>query len=156
MSSTENIAIARRLLEETFSKGDLTIVDELVTTDFLEHQNGIQGRGPDAVRRTVTGLRASFPDLRLEIQDIVADGDKVWVRVRGSGTDAGGVAGRPPSGRSIELDVIDILRFRDGRACEHWGVADRLGMLQQVGAALTPPAREGGSPGSGSGSPKAR
>ena len=156
MSSTENIAIARRLLEETFSKGDLTIVDQLVTTDFIEHQSGIHGRGPDAVRRTVTGLRASFPDLHLEIHDIVADGDKVWVRARGRGTDSGGVAGRPPSGRRIEIDVIDIVRLRDGRVCEHWGVADRLGMLQQVGAALTPQAREGGSRESGSCSPKAR
>jgi predicted ester cyclase len=140
MSSTENIAIARRLLMETFSEGDLSIVGELVTADFIEHQNGIQGRGPEAVRRTVTGLRASFPDLHLEIRDIVADGDKVWVRVRGTGTDRGGVAGRPPSGRPIELDVIDIVRVRDGRVCEHWGVADRLGMLQQVGAVPRPPA----------------
>jgi predicted ester cyclase len=141
MSSTDNIANVRRLLTEGFSQGDLGVIDRLVSPDCIEHQNGSQGVGPDAVRRTAAGLRASFPDLQLEIQDEVADGDKVWVRVRGRGTDTGGVAGRPPSGQHIEVDVIDIVRFRDGLICEHWGVADRLGMLQQVGVVPMPGAR---------------
>jgi predicted ester cyclase len=83
----------------------------------------------------------SFPDLTIEIQDAIASEDTVWVRARGRGTDTGGVAGRPPSGRRVEVDVIDIARFRDGLMIEHWGVADRLGMLQQVGAVPTPERR---------------
>lgn len=138
MSSSDNIEKLRRLLTRAFSQGDYSVLDELVAPDYVEHQNGIQGVGPEAVRRTASGLRASFPDLSLEIQDAIASEDTVWARVRGQGTDTGGVAGRPPSGRRIEVDVVDIVRFRDGLMSEHWGVADRLGMLQQVGVVPTP------------------
>jgi len=141
MSSESNIESVRRLLAEAFSKGDYAVIDEIVAADFVEHQNGAQGSGPEAVRRIASGLRASFPDLRLEIEDVVATEDEVWTRVRGRGTDTGGVAGRPPTGQRIEVDVIDIVRFKDGKMVEHWGVADRLGMLQQVGVVPTPPPR---------------
>lgn len=141
MSSDDNIQKVRRLLDGAFSRGDYSVIDDLVATDCIEHQNGAQGTGPEAVRRVAAGLRASFPDLRLEIEDIVAGDDTVWARVRGHGTDTGGVAGRPPSGRRVEVDVMDVVRFRDGLICDHWGVADRLGMLQQVGALPAPERR---------------
>jgi steroid delta-isomerase-like uncharacterized protein len=141
MPPQRNTASVRRLFEEAFNTGDEAVIDELVAPDFVEHQNGAQGHGPDALRRIVRGLRASFPDLQLQIEDTAESGDDVWTRLRGHGTDTGGVAGRPPSGRRIEVDVIDIIRFRDGRMAEHWGVADRLGMLQQVGVIPPPPAR---------------
>lgn len=138
MSSDPNIDRARRLIEGAFSRGDYSVIDELVAADCIEHQNGAQGTGPEAVRRIAMGLRTSFPDLRLEVEDTIAGEDTVWLRIHGRGTDTGGVAGRPPSGRQIEVDVMDEVRFCDGHICEHWGVADRLGMLQQVGAVPTP------------------
>ncbi len=141
MSSSDNIEKVRTLLTQVFSEGNYEVIGGLVASDFIEHQNGSQGIGPEAVRRTASGLRASFPDLTVEIQDAIASEDIVWVRARGRGTDTGGVAGRPPSGRRIEVDVIDIARFRDGLMIEHWGVADRLGMLQQVGVVPTPERR---------------
>ena len=141
MTSESNIANVRRLLAEAFSQGEYAVIDEIVAPDCVEHQNGSQGIGPEAVRRTASGLRSSFPDLQLDIQDVVATEDTVWVRVRGRGTDTGGVAGRPPSGRAFEIDIIDIVRFRDGMMVDHWGVADRLGMLQQVGAMPAPKQR---------------
>ena len=137
MTSESNITNVRRLLAEAFSQGRYAVIDEIVAPDCVEHQNGSQGTGPEAVHRTVRGLRLSFPDLQLDIRDVVATEDTVWVRVRGRGTDTGGVAGRPPSGRAFEIDIIDIVRFRDGKMVDHWGVADRLGMLQQVGAMPT-------------------
>jgi predicted ester cyclase len=138
MSSSDNIEKVRALLTQVFSGGNYEALGELIAPDFVEHQNGSQGIGPEAVRRTASGLRASFPDLTVEVQDAIANEDTVWVRARGRGTDTGGVAGRPPSGRRLEVDVIDIVRFQDGLMIEHWGVADRLGMLQQVGVVPTP------------------
>ncbi len=138
MSSSDNIEKVRALLTQVFSEGNYEALGELIAPDFVEHQNGSQGIGPAAVRRTASGLRASFPDLTVEVQDAIANEDTVWVRARGRGTDTGGVAGRPPSGRRLEVDVIDIVRFQDGLMIEHWGVADRLGMLQQVGVVPTP------------------
>lgn len=136
MSSESNIESARRLLTEAFSEGNYAVINELVAPDCMEHQNGAQGVGPEAVRRVAAGLRESFPDLHVDIQEVVVSGDTVWVRARGRGTDRGGVAGRPPSGTRVEVDVMDEMRFRDGKIVEHWGVADRLGMLQQVGVLL--------------------
>jgi predicted ester cyclase len=137
-SSEQNIMKVSLLLDEAFSKGDYAVIDELVAPEFVEHQNGVQGTGPEAVRRIVKGLRKSFPDLTLTIEDIVATSDKAWVRSRAQGTDTGGVAGRPPTGVKIEIDVVDVIRFDDGKMVEHWGVADRLGMLQQVGVVARP------------------
>lgn len=141
MSIESNIESVRRLLGEAFSKGDYAVIDEIVAPDCIEHQNGAQGVGPEAVRSVASGLRESFPDLHLDVQDIIASEDEVWVRVRGHGTDTGGVGGRPPSGARIEVDVFDLVRFRDGKMVEHWGVADRLGMLQQVGLVPVPQQR---------------
>lgn len=138
MSVESNIASVRRLLEEAFSEGNYEVIDEIVAPELVEHQNGAQGTGPEATRRVASGLRESFPDLQLEIEDIAGADETVWVRARGHGTDTGGVAGRPPSGAHVEVDVIDVVRFRDGKMVEHWGVADRLGMLQQVGAVPAP------------------
>ena len=138
MSSEENVEIVRRLFDGAFSKGDLSVINELVAPDFIEHQNGSQDSGPEALRRIVAGLRRSFPDLTLRIDDLAAVGDQVWVRATGKGTDTGGVAGRPASGSSVKVDVMDLVRIPGGKIVEHWGVADRLGMLQQVGVLPLP------------------
>ena len=130
MSSQDNAQAARRLLDAAFSCGDFAVIDEIAAPDCIEHQEGARATGPEAVRRSAAGLRASFPDLELRVDDVAAHRDMVWVRVRARGTDTGGVGGRPASGRNIEADVIDVMRFREGKMVEHWGVADRLGMLR--------------------------
>lgn len=130
MSSQDNAQAARRLLNAAFSCGDFAVIDEIAAPDCIEHQEGSEATGPEAVRRSAAGLRASFPDLELRVDDIAAHRDMVWVRVRARGTDTGGVGGRPASGRNIEADVIDVMRFHEGKMVEHWGVADRLSMLR--------------------------
>jgi predicted ester cyclase len=136
MSVQDNVATARRLLEQGFGDGDLSVVDDLVAPDlvapdlvapdFVEHQNGAQGTtGPAAVQGIVKGLHASLSDIRLTIEDIVAAGDDVWVRARATARNDKPIMGRPATGRDVEIDVVDILRFRDGKVVAHWGVADR-------------------------------
>ena len=78
---------------------------------------------------------AAFPDLHMEPQDVLASGDKVVARVRATGTHRGEFMGMPPSGRNIDVQLIDIIRFDDdGLAHEHWGLADLMTMMQQLGA----------------------
>jgi len=127
--------IVRRVLELGFGAGDLSVVDEYVAADFVEHQDGAEGRGPEAVKGIIRGLHESFTDVRLIIDDIVEAGDDVWVRARARATNTRPIMGRPATGRSIEIQIIDVVRCRDGRLAEHWGVADRLAMLQQLGLA---------------------
>jgi len=141
MSAQDNIAAARRLLERGFGDGDLSVVDECVAPDFIEHQNGSQGSGPVALKNVIKGLHDSFSDVKLTIDDVVAVGDDVWVRARGTGHNDRPVMGRPPTGRDFEIDIIDVIRFRDGKMVAHWGVADRLGMIQQLGLMADTPHR---------------
>jgi len=138
MSSEDNVNALRRLLDEAFTNRNYAVIDEIVSLDCVEHQNGVCGLGPEAVRRSAAGLHASYPDLKLSVEDIAAAGDMVWARVRARGTDTGGVGSRPPSGKTIELDVVTIVRFRDGKMVEHWGVADGLGRLRLVRALPEP------------------
>ena len=145
MSSQDNLHAVRRLLIEGFGGGDLKVVDELVAADFEEHQNGSQGHGPEAVKRIISGLHASLSDLRLDIQSMVTDGDTVWTRIRATAVNTKPIMGRPATGKPAEIDIIDVIRFRDGKMVEHWGVADRLGMLQQLGLLPLPPGRAAAS-----------
>jgi predicted ester cyclase len=79
-------------------------------------------------------LRAGFPDMRMEPQDILTSGDKVVARVRATGTQKGEFMGVPPTGKAVDVQLIDIIRFgSDGLAHEHWGLFDALKMMQQLG-----------------------
>jgi predicted ester cyclase len=136
MSAQDDLLATRRLLEQGFGGGDTSVVAALVAPDFVERQNGAQGFGPEAVKAIIRGLHDSLTDMHFEIEDVVAVGDDVWVRSRVLGVSTRPIMGSPPTGKSVEIDVIDVIRCRDGKMVEHWGVADRLGMLQQLG--LTP------------------
>ena len=129
-----NIATFRRAIEEGWSKGDAAVINELFAPDFVEHQAGV-GSGRAGVIGAAQALHAAFPDLRLTFEDVVATGDMVWARLRGTGTHEGPFMGAPATGRRIDITVIDIVRVVDGRLVEHWGVADRLTVLQQIGLA---------------------
>jgi predicted ester cyclase len=135
MSVEDNVTAARRLLEEAFGDGDLSVVDELVAGDFIEHQNGVQGIGPDAVKLIVRGLHQSLSEMRYTVEAVVAGEETVWLRSRVTARNSKPFMGWPATGKQVEIDVIDVFRFSAGKAIEHWGVSDRLGLLEQLGLA---------------------
>ena len=139
MSSNPEI-LARRLVEEGFNKGDLGVADELTSPSMVEHQNFGPGHasGAEGVRAVISSLRRAFSDFHLAIDDLAVNGDTVWLRMTGTGTNDGPFMGHPPTGRTMRIDVFDVLRFENGRTVEHWGVPDRLGALFQVGLAEPP------------------
>src|SRR5689334_17179559 len=134
-----SIEVFTRLFDEVFSKGDLDAADELVGREIVDHQfapDGSPGRTltRDQFKGFVRSLRAGIPDLHYTVEAAVESGDTVWMRVRARGTDSGtGQFGHPPTGKPISIDVIDVARFVDGRMVEHWGVPDRMSVLQQLG-----------------------
>jgi predicted ester cyclase len=81
---------------------------------------------------------AGMPDMHMDMQRMTVDGDCVWVHGRGHGTNTGEMMGMPATGKSVDIDFIDILRFKDGKLVEHWGVTDNLGMMQQMGVVPMP------------------
>jgi len=108
--------------------------------DFVEHEQ-TPGLAPTkaGVLEFFRMYRAAFPDLRFEPEDYVASEDKVVVRVRATGTNTGEFMGMPATGKSIDIQLIDIVRFgEDGLGHEHWGVADVMTMMQQLGVVPAP------------------
>ena len=132
--------VLRRLIDEGFSQGNLDVCDQLVAEHVEEHQNfgPNHADGPEGVKAVIRSLRAAYSDFRLEVADLVVDGDMVWARNVGSGTNDGPFMGHPPTGRSMRIEVFDVVRVRDGKIVEHWGVPDRLGALFQLGLARPP------------------
>jgi steroid delta-isomerase-like uncharacterized protein len=126
---------------ELLSAGDIDGFGELVAEDFVEHE---ETPGLEPTREGVKGLfhmyRTAFPDLRMEAEDVLVSGDKVVARVRATGTHQGEFIGMPATGKSVDVQLIDIIRFGDdGLAHEHWGVFDALALMQQLGAVPEPP-----------------
>ena len=126
---------------ELISAGDIEGFGDLVSDDFIEHDE-TPGLEPtkEGVKQLFHMYRAAFPDLRMEAQDVLVSGDKVVARVRGTGTHEGEFMGMPATGKTVDVELIDIIRFDDdGLAREHWGVFDALKMMQQLGAIPGPP-----------------
>ena len=135
--ATETLADrARRIIELGIGQGDLSVLDELVAENGVEHQRG-NHPGRDGAKEVARTLHRWMSDFSLTVEDIAVAGDVVWTRNRARGINTGSVMGNPPSGQAIETDVFDILRFEDGILVEHWGVADQVGLLQQIGAIPT-------------------
>lgn len=135
MSTNEEVF--RILIEEGFSKGDETVFDKYTSDDFVEHQYGFDSPDVQGVKKAIRSLHEAFSDFSLTIEDMVSVSDKVWGRMTGRGTHKGQFGPMPPTNRSFEITVIDIMRFRDGRLLEHWGVPDRLALMEQLG--MKPP-----------------
>jgi predicted ester cyclase len=132
-TSATNEQICRAIIERAFNNGDLDSLEAFVAHDIVEHQEGATS-GIDGLRTLITDLRTQASDLHLEIEDTATSGDTVWFRIHATGTNDGPMWGRPPTGRPIDITVMDVMRVADGRMVEHWGVADRLAVLKQIGA----------------------
>ena len=143
--SREEMTDLGRRFREAINAHDLSNYDELVSADFIEHEElpGVPA-GPGAPRQFFETIFAAFPDFRYVVEDELVDGDKLVWRVRFTGTHQGEFLGIPGTGKRVDVKGIDIVRYVDGRAAEHWGVTDTLGMLQQLGVAPPAPGQGGG------------
>lgn len=137
MSVENNKALARRFLDEAVNAGNLDLIDEMVSADFVEHEAfpGMPATGPEAPKATLGMFRASFSDLLMKIDDLIGEGNKVVVRGTMTGTHDGEFMGIPPTGNSFSIQFIDIIEIHDGKATAHWGVTDQAAMMQQLGLA---------------------
>lgn len=122
----------RRILEDGFGGGDESVLDAFLAPDLVEHQRG-NPPGLEGAKAVVRTLHRWISGFSLTVEDIAVAGDVVWTRNRARGVSSAPVMGFGPSGRPVEIDVIDIGRFRDGKLVEHWGIADQMGLLLQVG-----------------------
>jgi len=121
---------------DLINNGDIDGFGELLADGFVEHDE-VPGLPPtkEGVLELFRGYRAAFPDIHLEAIEILSCGDRTVARVKVTGTQDGEFMSMPPSGHSVDVQMIDIMRFDEaGLVCDHWGVVDMLSMLQQLGA----------------------
>jgi steroid delta-isomerase-like uncharacterized protein len=137
----DNRAVLARINEEAFNNGSTDVVDEVVAEDFVEH-NPMPGFAGDreGFKTLVRSLHEAFPDMHVDIEDQIAEGDRVVERWVSHGTHEGDFMGIPATHREIAVEGMDISRFADGKLVEHWTQMDAMAMMQQLG--VIPDAQE--------------
>ncbi len=136
MSADDNKAALRRFYEEVLNGHDLNSLDQLLSTDAVDHTLG--SRGLEAYKQFFSTVHQAFPDMHVEVHDMIAAEDLVAARVTYSGTHQGDFVGVPATGRRVDVSGVDFLRMRDGRQVEHWGGVDMANLLQQLGVLPAP------------------
>jgi predicted ester cyclase len=126
------------VIEEGFNKGNLQALDDCFPPRYIEHQFDLPST-LEEFKGSISFLRDTFSRFSLTIEDMAADGEKVWARMTGRGTDSKRSMGRLPPGRSFAITVIDVCRFEHGKIVEHWGVPDRFHQMAQLGLLPRPP-----------------
>ena len=139
-NTERNIANARALIEEVINKGRLDLCDRYLAANRVDHTDyGLppgMADGHEGFKRVLGGFVQAFPDMRLEVQFVVADGDRVMFYISTTGTHRGPFMNLAPTGKTFKANGADIFRFdSDGKIAEHWGLFDVFGMLAQLGLA---------------------
>jgi steroid delta-isomerase-like uncharacterized protein len=137
--SDANKAIMRRFYAEVVNAGNLDLIDELLTDDFVEHEEfpGIT-RDREGVKQFFAMFKGAFPDATFTAEQVLAEGDLVAARVTVRGTHLGEFMGVAATGKPIEVQAIDIVTFADGKGTAHWGVFDAMAMMEQLDAMPEP------------------
>ncbi len=133
--SEGNKNVVRRLFEELWNKGNLPVADELFSPNYAHHDPSTPdvGRGPESEKKRATLYRTAFPDLRLTIEDIIAEGETVTARWSCRGTHRGDLSGIAPTGKQFTISGVTIVRISNGKMAEGYVNWDALGLMQQLG-----------------------
>lgn len=136
--SAENKVLIRRWFEEVWNRGRAAAIDEMLAGQAMIHGLGPQTMNVNAFKQFHTQYRNAFPDVRIQVDDVIAEGDKVAVRWSGTGTHQGNDLGFAASGNAVRFAGMTIGRVENGKLVEGWNVFDELGMLQQCGVVNLP------------------
>jgi steroid delta-isomerase-like uncharacterized protein len=134
MGTNDNKAIVRRFIEEVFVRGRPEAVDELVADDFVAHTWGGMAPGRDGLKKAMARVARGLADVSMQIEEEIAAGERVVVRLTSHARQAGEFMGMPASNREYTIEEIHIFGVRDGQIVEHRHQADFLGMMRQLGA----------------------
>jgi steroid delta-isomerase-like uncharacterized protein len=131
-NSDANKALTRQFFERV-SSGDLSAIDELVSDDYVEHEQvpGLAA-GKAGTRQLFEMFHSAFDQAAVEVDDMIAEGDKVFVLARMTGTQRGDFMGIAATGNTIDVNICDYFRVGNGTLIEHWGVMDAAGMMHQL------------------------
>jgi predicted ester cyclase len=131
MSLDENKAIVRRFVE-AYNNQDFDLLDDLLAPDYIDHTIHV---GPEGLKQLIKMAFNAFPDYHETIEDIIAEGDKVWIRVKvTTGAHTGEFMGFAPTGKKLTIEMVDIIRVENSKLVEYWDITDRMDFLLQIGA----------------------
>jgi len=139
--SEQNKAVARAVFD-VFNGADPSSLYDVVAADLVDHDpyNPFRDEGREGLKKVIAMYRSAFPDLHFDIEDQIAEGDRVVTRWVGRGTHEGDLMGAPATGKTSEVGGVGIDRIENGQVVEAWGYWDALGMFQQLGLAGQPAA----------------
>jgi len=143
--SEANKALIHRWFEKVWNQGNEAAIDELFAPTGVAHGLGdteVDLHGPAGFKPFYQNLKGGFPDLRITVEDVVAEGDKVMARIRAEGSHRGANLGVPATGRRICIAGIVVVRISGGQIVEGWNSWDQLGLLRQIGALPAPEGRD--------------
>ena len=151
ISAEENKAIARRfveVLQEFFRTGDADLMDSVLADNVVQHLSGMptEAQSLEGFKQLLPALPQAFPDVLFEVENLVAEGDKVAFRLIWDATHQGEFFGVPPTGTRATVTEMHIFRIADGKVVERWGEWDALGLMQQLGAFPAPEQSEEANP----------
>jgi steroid delta-isomerase-like uncharacterized protein len=133
MSEATPRDIALRWVQEVWNEGRLEAIDELHAPDYVRHHDSDGGEGPEHYRAHLTNVLRVIPDNHCHVEQVIAEGELVMLRITQSGTHLGAYGDVEPTGRRIRFQAVDILRVVDGKIAESWHAYDRLALLEQMG-----------------------
>ena len=140
MSTQENKDTTRRLVEEVWNRGNWSVIEEVLAPNFVGYISGSPEpfHGQEGYRSVINAYRTAFPDLHFNIEDLIADGDKVAFRYTATGTQRGDLSGIPPTNKSATVPGMVILRYEGGKLTEQWVNLDLFGLMVQLGVIPAP------------------
>jgi predicted ester cyclase len=138
MSAEANKALIRRGFEEGINRRNYHIFDEIIAPNYVNHSMPAPAPGSEGFKQVIGTFIAGFPDMQVEVQEMIAEGDKVATRGVLRGTHTGTFNGIPPTGRTIAMNFMDSWRIEGGKAVENWVQLDTMGLMQQLGLMPAP------------------
>lgn len=142
-----NVQLVRRFFDEVWNKGNLSVVDELLTQNYVDHNQPPGSlRGRKGYKTTVNMFRSAFPDIQFTLDQILAEGDRLAIRLTGRGTHQGSFMGVPPTGKQVSFGGMTFVRFENGQVAERWGISDIPGLMQQLGVGPGQPSTPNNQP----------
>ena len=146
-SPEANKAVVERLVRDIVNGGKVELLDEVLADDFTAHGVGAGPAGPEGMRHLIATWRTAFPDWQDHIEEIVAEGDLVVIKIAAQGTHSGPLLGIEPTGEAVEWGMIEMVRLADGKITEQWGYSDFsevVRRLRKVAASQSEPQTDEG------------
>jgi steroid delta-isomerase-like uncharacterized protein len=135
MSAEQNKTVIKKLFEQGMNERKFEMLKDIIGPDFINHGIPNANRGPEGFKEVLGQFLTGYPDMKINLENIIADGDMVATRGYWTGTNNGSFMGIPATGKKVKVDFIDVWKMLEGKCQENWVQMDMMGLMQQIGMA---------------------